>query len=55
MGSKLGDRIRFDTRLAQRSLARGMLDRDEWEKHLEELPDSSDKAASLLEDQESGD
>ena len=36
--------LHYDKRIAQRYIARGQLDRKDWEKHLKTLPDLADKA-----------
>jgi len=50
MGQKLQERIQFDSRLVKRNLERGRLDQDKWNKHLQTLPDVSDKGEAVFPD-----
>lgn len=46
------DDLRFDVRLVEKFLAKGILSREEYEKYLASLPDVSSQAEPVFEDTE---
>ncbi len=48
---KVSAPILFDVRCSKRNMDKGLLDSAEYQKYLDSLPDSSDKAAELEVDQ----
>ena len=45
---KLRPNLLLDTRLVERHISRGFLSREEYEKHLAELPDLADVAVPVV-------
>jgi hypothetical protein len=41
----------LDIRIAERNIAKGLLTRKEWDKHIKDLPDATDKSEPVSERQ----